>query len=235
MEKDCVKLYKYNRNTKSENIKWRHRKLAQNKKAETKIVEKGEKKEVKSKISNWINAVKKAPVQVPVKEQKLPDKLKSQEHKLNSTWILYTLDTKERDWKPEHFKKICKVRTIEDFWSIFNNFNKLGIKYRRLFMYREPIIPVWEDSRNSNGGECSFKIEVIEAIELITYIGIQIIGETFLEDNTKINGFSINPKNGWSIIKIWHSEMEEEFIKLLPETITTKYMDIIKYKKHTMI
>jgi hypothetical protein len=78
-------------------------------------------------------------------------------HKLNNNWnIWYHKDY--YDWTIKGFETIYKMKTLEDYFTFFDNIDILGdfslIPY---YIMKENNTPIWEN--NLNGGEWSIKTE----------------------------------------------------------------------------
>ena len=88
---------------------------------------------------------------------------------------------------------------------------------------KEGIDPTWEHEKNRDGGTCSLKIEMTDALnvyeEMCSYMVCDII--TDLPDD--INGISFSPKNNWGIIKIWNSNKNNDLSTTMHNDIINKY------------
>ena len=127
-------------------------------------------------------------------------------HELNNKWILWFHDPIDNDWSFESYINIHTINTIESFWEVFNNINKLNIENGMFFLMKDGIKPMWEDEKNKNGGCWSFKILKENIYETWLDLIINCINETILTDvsiNDVINGLSVSPKKTFCIVKIW--------------------------------
>jgi hypothetical protein len=127
-------------------------------------------------------------------------------HELNNEWILWFHDPINSNWSFESYINIHKINTIESFWEIFNNINKLNIENGMFFLMKKGIKPMWEDDKNKSGGCWSFKILKENVYETWLDLVINCINESLLTDVSKItdiNGLSISPKKSFCIVKIW--------------------------------
>lgn len=80
-----------------------------------------------------------------------------------------------------------------------------------LFIMRNNIKPFWEDNLNKDGGFFSFKIKSMYVYNVWWDFVLLLCGERLMKDQKnmeKVNGLSINPKNGYSIIKIWLKDLK---------------------------
>ena len=160
---------------------------------------------------------------------------------LNSSWILWIHSPKNKEWNIKSFKKIIKISNINDLVSISKNFKKLGVKYNHLFFMRDGINPIWEDENNRYGGTCSFKTDMSNynkdntyVLDFVKFLFLKVLGETLIEDNYDINGFSISPKNNWAIVKIWNKNQKNDIAKLISEEFNGRFKNLsIRYKPNT--
>jgi hypothetical protein len=75
-----------------------------------------------------------------------------------------------------------------------------------LFIMRGKINPMWEDAENISGGAFSFKINSNIVYSVWWDFVFLMCSETLMknpEHNKYVNGLTISPKLGHSIIKIW--------------------------------
>ena len=75
-----------------------------------------------------------------------------------------------------------------------------------LFLMREGIKPIWEDTRNRDGGCFSYKVANKLVTQTWKQLSYSLVGETLTNDlklRPNINGITISPKKNFCIIKIW--------------------------------
>ena len=98
-------------------------------------------------------------------------------------WSLWYHHEKD-NWKISGYKKIYDINNSNDFWKLYNNWDKIkGINYKHYFLMKENIIPIWEDSENINGGCWSFKINEENTINLWTDLSVYLVCNQLLNDN----------------------------------------------------
>ena len=156
-------------------------------------------------------------------------------HPLNTSWILWYHQPDDMNWDTNSYKEVCKISSIEDFWLIYNNIKSSQIENGMFFLMRENVFPRWEDSKNKNGGCWSFKVEKKKVYSIWLDLCICITGEKIMsniDDTTYINGVSISPKKGFSIIKIWISDKNKNKKSLLSRDIDFLDVDSCIYKNH---
>jgi len=151
------------------------------------------------------------------------------ENKLLRNWCLWIHKDKE-NWKISGFQNVYTLKTVNDFWQLYNNWDKIGgINQRHYFFMEEGITPIWEDDNNKKGGCWSYKIHENQAQELWDDLSVYLVTEKLSKKQNDITGLSIClKKNNYSVIKIWNRNSKENSLALLNETILKKWgMDII--------
>lgn len=146
-------------------------------------------------------------------------------------WYHYDKD----NWKLSGYKKIYEINNISSFWKLYNNWDKLdGILNKHLFLMRNDITPIWEDTNNINGGCWSYKINEELAINLWEDLSIYLICEQISPTiPNEILGISISSKkNNNVVIKIWNQNSKNNSLKILNDTILKKWGTDIIYIAH---
>jgi hypothetical protein len=151
------------------------------------------------------------------------------ETKLPREWCLWYHQDKD-NWKICGFKNIYTISTINDFWQLYNNWDKLGsINQKHYFLMQKDISPIWEDEKNKNGGCWSYKVHENQAQELWDDLSTYLVTEKLSSKQNDITGLSIClKKNNYSVVKIWNRNSKDNSLALLNEAILKKWgMDII--------
>ena len=150
---------------------------------------------------------------------------------LPNHWSLWTHELYDTDWSIDSYKMLCSIHKISDFWRLYNNLNKMKIKYMHYFLMRGDIKPIWEDEKNRDGGICSLKVEIENSLELFEYLSVRIVLNKLTDDPMDINGISISPKNNWILIKIWNGNSSNDLSVILQDNVLDKYKKYsIKYR-----
>lgn len=153
--------------------------------------------------------------------------------KLSHKYILWSHDIFNKDWTLSSYSNLLTISDVSQFWKLFNNFDKMGIKYNHFFLMKEGINPTWEDIANRNGGICSFRVELNKSIEVWEELNIRMMCHTLNDNDDDINGISICPKNNWAIIKIWNRDKNNDLSKTINHDILDKFSNLsIKYKEN---
>lgn len=143
------------------------------------------------------------------KKKKLTKKEAAIPLPLNTGWVLWCHLKTERNWDISTFIKIYTIRTVQDFWGVYNNITRFDNEI--FFLMREGISPVWDTPKNRNGGKWNIYINRKKANELWLDLSLLAVGETLKLPCTEfINGIAIRPKFHQSIIKIMTKNQESE-------------------------
>jgi hypothetical protein len=141
----------------------------------------------------------------------------------------------EKDnWTISGYRMIYSIKTIEDFWKIYNNWNKLGgINSKHLFLMKDGITPIWEDKENINGGCWSYKINDSKSGEIWENLSVYLVTENLCKKENEIQGISIclKKKNN-SVIKIWNKNSKNNSLSLINDKILEKWGLNIIYIAH---
>jgi hypothetical protein len=152
---------------------------------------------------------------------------------LVTEYVLWVHSINENDWSINGYKQLCTIKTVSDFWKLFNNIHKLNFKNNNFYFMKPKIEPIWEDENNRHGGICSFRIELDHALKVYELLCIFLVCEKLVVNIDDINGISITPKNNWAIIKIWNKDKTNKTDKLLHKSILDKYKHVsIQYKQN---
>jgi len=98
----------------------------------------------------------------------------------------------------DDIKKVIRIESVEEFWGLYNNIiepSKLPQK-ANYYLFKESIIPAWEDAANKDGGKWSIQLPKDKnrsnVDKMWLYTMLAAIGETFDPFLTKANA-SANP------------------------------------------
>ena len=100
---------------------------------------------------------------------------------------------------------------------------------------RKKIKPIWEDNENRKGGIYSIKFDTysrpgkIDAgTEMMMCICLLIMNETFLLNNSEINGISYAIKNRSVFIKIWSKNYTTNMPDKIPTSLMIKFDNVLR-------
>lgn len=150
-----------------------------------------------------------------------------------NNWSIWFHDSKD-DWTLNGYKKIYTIKTIKDYWKLYNNWDKLGtINNKHFFIMKNNIPPIWEDINNKNGGCWSYKVNENNAQELWNELSLYLVTENLSTIQNDIVGISAClKKNNYSVIKIWNKDSKNNSLHLLSNKILNKYGNNIIYIAH---
>jgi hypothetical protein len=146
-------------------------------------------------------------------------------------WYHHSLN----DWSIGGYRKIFSISNIKNFWDFHNNIECIGgINNLHFFMMRKGITPIYEDTKNRNGGVWSLLVPMAKAYDVWEEIASGMCGEYLIKDMSMITGLSINfnSKNNVSVIKIWNNDRIKNDTSILPSFLK-QYGNII-YRKHQL-
>ena len=155
-----------------------------------------------------------------------------------SNYVMWCHDVFNKNWNIDAYEKLCEISDVSKFWRLFNNIEKLGFRVNNFFFMKEGVDPIWEHPQNRNGGICSFKTDIDQALDLFEKLCIRMIcnqlNDSFSDDfNNDINGISFSPKNNSAIIKIWNKDKKNDLSVSLSKDILDYCKDMsIKYKEN---
>jgi len=144
--------------------------------------------------------------------QATPDGELFMKHPLQNTWTLWFFkNDKDKEWE-ENQKPVIDFNTVEDFWSLYNHIAKaseikVGCDYS---LFKKGIKPMWEDSRNKEGGRWLIGLERDQRATQLDNFWIEVIllliGEGFgAESSRLINGAVVNIRGKGDKVAIWMS------------------------------
>ena len=151
-----------------------------------------------AKITNEIDKTKKTPI-----EEKFAFWYRISEDALMNQQPKQTLDKKEYE---NQVKKIAEFDTIEDFWSIFQHLRKPdscrpGIEFQ---MFKNPIMPMWEDEYNKNGGKFSIKLRKDYTTIIWEEMIFALIGGVLPKEvKDELNGIVVSSRKEFNVLQIW--------------------------------
>jgi len=143
-------------------------------------------------------------------------------HYLHTKWVLWfdgALQSGKRsganDWA-KNMKRVGDFDTVEDFWGVINNIpppSKLpvGCNYH---LFREGIMPMWEDANNSMGGKWTYNekrsagmsTKAIDSMWL--YAMLSLIGETY-PDTNQICGGVCSLRQKQDRVAVWTRDAQD--------------------------
>ncbi|CAB3981300.1 eukaryotic translation initiation factor 4E type 3-like [Paramuricea clavata] len=164
---------------------------------------------------------------------------------LNTAWTLW-LDRFVRNATAAEYaanlRKVYTVKTIQSFWSVFNNIpaaSKLGFR-TSYHMMRGERRPVWEDDENICGGYWKMRCPKGYTDQAWKELLLAIIGEQSLNDvladGDEIVGLSVSIRDRDDILQIWNAKAnlasESKVLKKISEILPQLNIEDAFYKFH---
>ncbi|XP_063726400.1 eukaryotic translation initiation factor 4E-like [Symsagittifera roscoffensis] len=162
-------------------------------------------------------------------------------HPLENVWVLWFLQgggqSANGKWE-DNLKIVHKFSTVEDFWSLFNHIKPASqlAKGCDYCLFKEGIIPKWEDEHNRTGGRWVMPIpknlkEEVDKYWLETLLCL--IGEAFEDEaGLLVNGCVVSVRPRGDRVSIWVGHKTEE---LLVTQIGRKIKERLKLKQSTVL
>ena len=156
-------------------------------------------------------------------------------HKLSDEWTLWAHLPHDIDWTAKSYKKILTFNSVEAIIALCETIPEKMVNNCMLFLMRKGIVPMWEDTKNKNGGCFSYKVSnkcVAGVWKTLSYI---LVGETLTDDKklrSLINGITISPKKNFCIIKIWLATCEYQNPTIINEVNGGIMPQGCLFKKH---
>ena len=126
---------------------------------------------------------------------------------LQNQWNLYYHLPHDNNWNLNSYKIIMEnINSVEKITALNESLPENIVKYCMLFIMKKGITPLWEDTKNRDGGCFSYKVTNKTVHQIWKTLLYKLCGETLCVDtkyNTSINGITISPKKNFCIIKIW--------------------------------
>lgn len=164
--------------------------------------------------------------------------------KTNITMNIYAKHINDKEWND--FKsynvmlKIEKWETVAKFYNTLKNCAQ-EIKFFNIFIMKNNIIPMWEDSENRNGTKTTVRInDINETINVLRLLNIHFLNKNILlTNNDHLNGLCFTPKkevingveNIYFILQIWYKSNLMKTTTYLNNDITNLLSPYIIKKK----
>uniref|UniRef100_A0A7E4VSX0 eIF-4F 25 kDa subunit n=1 Tax=Panagrellus redivivus TaxID=6233 RepID=A0A7E4VSX0_PANRE len=137
-------------------------------------------------------------------------------HPLNSRWVLWYLkNDRTKNWE-DCLHKVTTFDSIEGFWSAINHIippSELpwGSDF---YVFREGILPMWEDENNVKGGRWLVYVERARRAQDLDHYWMELlmalVGEQFGEDGASISGAVVNIRQKGDKVALWTKDAEKD-------------------------
>lgn len=186
-------------------------------------------------------------------------------HPLYSSWTLYFSSPNVKNvpktpttaaggaaaagWMDD-MRKVAKFDSVEEFWGLHNNIvvpSNLGIK-ADYYLFKEDIIPAWEDPANKNGGKWSVQLPKEKTKghidQMWLYTMLAAIGETYETDadgkdmgdaapDDLVTGVIVNVRPNFFRLNIWTRQAPENPHE--PSPLMDRISKIGRHFKHDVL
>jgi len=164
-----------------------------------------------------------------------PEYLKGTSHMLNCPWVLWSHAWDCKKWDEKDYLKHVTVRTVEEFWELYNGLPSFNNRDMWFFM-REGIPPRWEDPINQEGGSFKFRVAAKDIDNTWLTFSMYLISENMCRnpvDANLISGIALSPKaNGYSTVSVWNLDKRHTAHAIFPSNIHGINFNISLYQPH---
>ena len=156
-------------------------------------------------------------------------------HPTKCGWMLWAHLPQDSDWSLNSYKRVSRFTSIEETVAITETLPEPLVKNCMLFVMRDGIAPMWEDPRNRDGGNFSYKISNKIVAETWRDLSYMLVGESLSSNNeiaNSVTGISISPKKNFCIIKIWFNNCKNQNPALITSEIPGITSQGVLFNKH---
>jgi hypothetical protein len=126
--------------------------------------------------------------------------------KLYDKWTLWAHLPHDTNWTFDSYIRILTFDSVHAIIMLLETIPDEMITNCMLFIMRDGIKPMWEDTKNKKGGCFSYKINNKNVSSIWKNLSYSLVGESLTENTNVrpcINGITISPKKNFCIVKIW--------------------------------
>ncbi|OMJ85789.1 hypothetical protein SteCoe_12778 [Stentor coeruleus] len=166
------------------------------------------------------------------------------EYEIENEWCFYVTKQRVTQGHEKHVKewedrlsKVHSFKTAEGFWSVFNNFRPVGDMLNDsgdFYMFKDQILPEWEDSMNAGGGRWIVATDSQKVEDMWGLLLMSLIGNMYDDLSEFICGaeLAVRPKKRFKIA-VWIKQADKKSTVQLGESIK-KFLNATKadFQKH---
>lgn len=169
-----------------------------------------------------------------------PNEIKSNkgdEMSLNTPWKVWVHSNNSSDWGLESYDSGSKLESVGQMLRFLYDFESLNKRDYQYFVMRNEIAPIWEDINNKDGVITSIKINLgnrDDSLDIgamaFKVICMLVLNESFVKNNTDINGVCFSIKNNSPHIKLWVKDRAQNsaFEKGLPMALLRQFETLVE-------
>jgi hypothetical protein len=156
-------------------------------------------------------------------------------HPIKCGWMLWAHLPQDSNWALDSYKRVSRFTSVEETVAITETLPEPLVKNCMLFVMRDGIAPMWEDPKNRDGGNFSYKISNKIVPETWRDLSYMLVGESLSSNNdiaNSVTGISISPKKNFCIIKIWFNNCKNQNPALITSDIPGITSQGVLFNKH---
>lgn len=164
------------------------------------------------------------------------------EHPLEYEWTFWCTNTKVKTVKTTEMwqakvANVYTVRTLEEFWSVFNNLKSPSQLPARgdYFFFKKGINPAWEDPVNQHGGAWQITIpNPLDADSLWLDLLIALVGHT-IEPMDEICGTALGARKNGIRLSVWTKGTQKQPIEAIGRALKNEVLhtkEHLAFQKH---
>ena len=163
----------------------------------------------------------------------MDNNLKANCTELTKSYNFYYHAPENNDYSLESYNEILSFNSLEEFWVLDKFVRKDMIENGMFFIMSDPILPIWEDKNNINGGYWSLRVSKKDSFDYWEKILYYLAVDKLTENNDDlINGVSVSPKINNCIFKIWNSNFSKINNEHLRKDLNFIKFDELFYLQH---
>lgn len=162
---------------------------------------------------------------------------------LLDTWCLYFDDAVKKSEDEFDPYLICHLSDVSTFWRVFQNVPAVSRQNdnTNYYMFREGVMPKWEDPRNDGGGAWTLKFQLTRSSDVIDAtwerLCCQVVGENWSEEiRPTVMGVVAKIRPRSISFQIWVSKKINELLtqlqdRALAQTLAAAMWDYIPHPR----
>ena len=169
-------------------------------------------------------------------EQPAPSNVWGQSELLRRKWSFWVDTWGEAGGSTSELKELCTVDSIKTFWDWFNALEVPKIKGMSWYLFKQGLVPRWEDEANRCGGHFTILVpEEEQGGKLWMDLALATVAEQF-EGNDLINGAGISNKGHACTLQLWLATRDKTLQDMVQFQLIEKLGNLpLLFKPHNRI